>query len=93
MGLHRCPGMAPSFFKPSDVKTRKCLNCDYEMEFWKDDVRVTCSECGHINFNPDIGKTCLAWCKKASECIGKDDIQEWLRKEAEKKRSQCRSKK
>ncbi len=70
--------MSPGFFKPSDVKIRRCINCGGEMEFWKDDIKLKCLTCGQINFNPDIGKTCLVWCKKADECLGNYDIHEWM---------------
>lgn len=76
----RCPGMDRANFKPDDVKLRECLKCGEEMEFWKDDVRLACGACGHANFNPDVGNTCLAWCEQAEDCIGSSDILEWKRK-------------
>jgi predicted RNA-binding Zn-ribbon protein involved in translation (DUF1610 family) len=78
MALHRCPGMSPGFFRPSDVKVRKCIHCAEDMEFWKDDIKLRCPACGRINFNPDIGTTCLVWCKRADDCLGNDDIHEWI---------------
>ena len=71
--------MNPKFFKLEDVKLHKCIECGAELEFWKDDVRLTCPECGQVNFNPNLGNTCLVWCKQAAECLGRDDINEWLK--------------
>jgi ribosomal protein S27AE len=72
--------MDPAYFKPDDIKLRQCVKCGAEVEFWKDDVRMACDSCGTMNFNPDIGSTCLAWCEKAVECIGNSDIIEWKRR-------------
>jgi len=80
MALHRCPGMSPAFFKLSDIKLRRCIHCGKELEFWKDDIKLKCPKCKQVNFNPDIGKTCLVWCKKADECLGNYDIHEWMAK-------------
>jgi len=83
MTAHRCPGMNPAYFKPKDIKINKCVNCGKEIEFWKDDIRLKCRSCGHVNFNPNIGNTCLVYCKKAAECLGSDDIKEWLKRQGE----------
>ena len=80
MPKKRCPGMDPAYFKPDDIQLRKCLECGHELEFWKDDVRLVCPGCGHVNFNPNLGNTCLTWCKEAARCIGNDDITEWHEK-------------
>ena len=80
----RCPGMDPAFFKLDDIQLHSCLECDNELEFWKDDVRLTCPKCDHVNFNPTIGNPCLAWCKEAAKCIGNDDIKKWLAENKDK---------
>ncbi len=84
MTIKKCPGMNPAFFKPEDIKIHKCINCKHELEFWKDDVALTCRKCGHKNFNPNLGKTCLTWCKQAAKCIGNEDIKIWLAKNTQK---------
>ena len=81
MAMHKCPGMSPRFFKHSDVKERNCIHCNKTIEFWKDDIRVTCHSCGKVNFNPHLGNTCLVWCKSAAQCLGSDDIKEWKEKQ------------
>jgi DNA-directed RNA polymerase subunit RPC12/RpoP len=72
MTHRRCPGMDPAFFKPEDIREYACPGCGAEMEFWKDDVRLTCAKCGRVVLNPELGTTCLAWCAKASECVGQE---------------------
>lgn len=72
--------MNAAYFKPKDIKSHKCINCGKEIEFWKDDIKRKCPSCGHSNFNPNIGTTCLVWCKKAAECLGNEDIKEWMAK-------------
>jgi len=80
VGMNRCPGMSARFFKFDDIKTSTCICCGYELEFWKDDIKVKCPNCKHFNFNPDIGNTCLVWCKSADKCLGNSDIKEWMKK-------------
>ena len=75
----RCPGMDPAYFKPTDIKLGPCLGCGIELEFWKDDVKISCHGCGQVNFNPNLGNSCLVYCKKADECVGNNDIEEWRR--------------
>ncbi len=89
MAMNKCPGMSAAFFKPTDVKTRKCNHCGAELEFWKDDIKLECPECKLVNFNPDIGKTCLVYCKKAAECLGTDDIHEWMEREKQRNNPGC----
>jgi predicted RNA-binding Zn-ribbon protein involved in translation (DUF1610 family) len=76
--------MDPAYFKIDDIQTRDCLECGEELEFWKDDVKLTCPKCGQVNFNPNIGNTCLSWCRKADECVGNTDIHEWLERQKKK---------
>ena len=75
----RCPGMDPAFFKPEDIREQQCTGCGAGLEFWKDDVFLTCPSCGARNTNARVGHTCLAWCKDAASCVGSKDIEEWLR--------------
>ena len=77
--MQRCPGMDPSYFKPDDIKEHKCISCGNEIEFWKDDIKIVCKKCGQTNFNPNLGDTCIVWCRSASDCIGSNDIKEWIR--------------
>ncbi|MBC8184381.1 hypothetical protein H8E88_25075 [candidate division KSB1 bacterium] len=80
MAIKKCPGMDPAYFKPEDIQMHRCLECGQELEFWKDDVKLKCAHCGQNNFNPNLGNTCLVWCKEAAKCVGNDDINEWIEK-------------
>jgi hypothetical protein len=71
--------MNSGFFKPSDIKIQNCIFCNYEIEFWKDDIKLKCRSCGKTNFNASLGDTCLVWCKSAERCLGNDDIKEWIK--------------
>lgn len=76
---YQCPGMNRRSWKPKDVVEHPCNQCGRTLEFWKDDVKVICSNCQNIMFNPNLGNICLAWCDKAAECLGSLDIEEWKR--------------
>ncbi|MFC1584290.1 hypothetical protein ACFL5V_01945 [Fibrobacterota bacterium] len=77
MSLHKCPGMNPSFWKPKDIKESRCPTCGSTVEFWKDDIKRTCSHCGKTMFNPNLSNLCLTYCDKAVECLGNLEIDEW----------------
>jgi hypothetical protein len=71
-----CPGMNPMNWKIEDIFEVSCASCGAAIEFWKDDVKRTCS-CGKVTFNPRLGNLCLVWCQRAEECLGNQDIREW----------------
>jgi hypothetical protein len=89
MALHKCPGMNPGFWRPKDIKENKCPACGSPVEFWKDDIKRKCAECGKVMFNPNLGNLCLTYCDKAVDCLGNLEIEEWkkqtegMRKEKE----------
>jgi len=76
-----CPGMNPANWKIEDIFESPCAACGLILEFWKDDVKRSCS-CGKVNFNPRLGNLCLAWCERAEDCLGNQDIVEWKVKNA-----------
>lgn len=79
MARHKCPGLNPANFKPTDIQLHKCIQCGNELEFWKDDIKLQCKKCRQFNFNPNMGNTCLTYCKSAADCLGQADINAWLR--------------
>jgi predicted RNA-binding Zn-ribbon protein involved in translation (DUF1610 family) len=81
----RCPGMDPAYFRPEDIRMQKCIRCNADLEFWKDDIFLTCPGCGTRNTNARIDMTCLSWCREAASCLGSDDIDEWIRKHGNNK--------
>ena len=44
--------------------------CGQIMEFFKDDVDLTCKQCGAKALNPKMDFGCAAYCKYARECLG-----------------------
>jgi predicted RNA-binding Zn-ribbon protein involved in translation (DUF1610 family) len=84
----RCPGMDPAYFKLEDISSQKCTECGGDIEFWKDDVFLICPACGVRNTNARVQNTCLAWCKEATKCVGNKDIDEWLRLQKSKGKSE-----
>jgi hypothetical protein len=68
--------MDPANWKLEDIFEIHCPACGAAVEFWKDDVKRTCS-CGRVSFNPRLGDICLSWCDGAEECLGNKDISEW----------------
>ena len=71
MNGYRCPGQDKRFWKPDDIFEVKCPFCDKRIEFWKDDVRLTCERCGNDIPNPRLNLSCAKWCKFAERCVGR----------------------
>ena len=40
------------------------------MEFFKDEPKLKCHNCGHIVINPKIDLGCAEWCQYAEQCLG-----------------------
>ena len=70
MNGYRCPGQDKRFWRPEDVFEAKCPFCGKRIEFWKDDVRLTCERCGNDVPNPRLNLGCAKWCKFAEQCLG-----------------------
>ena len=70
MSQTKCPGQATQFWKPGDIYEITCPNCGTEVEFFKDEVRRKCRDCGFMIKNPRIELGCAQWCEHAEECLG-----------------------
>lgn len=70
MAFSTCPGQDRRFWKPEDIFEAPCPSCGSQVEFWKDDVRLECSECGAKVVNPRFDPGCAQWCPYAEECLG-----------------------
>ena len=66
----KCPGQDTRFWKPNDVYTVECPKCGKPVEFFKDDIRRRCKECGHMFINPKLNLGCSRWCQYADQCVG-----------------------
>ena len=70
MARSKCPGQDPRYWKPDDVYFVKCVHCGRRIEFFKDDLRRKCRECGKYTVNPHNDLGCAKWCKFGPECLG-----------------------
>ena len=68
--ITKCPGQDTRFWKPNDVYTVECPQCGKPVEFFKDDIRRRCKECGHLFINPKLNLGCARWCQYADQCVG-----------------------
>jgi len=66
----RCPGQDQRFWKPEDIFEVKCPGCGGFVEFFKDEPKLKCHECGRLVANPKIDLGCAEWCQYAEQCLG-----------------------
>ena len=66
----RCPGQDQRFWKPGDIFEVKCPDCSQLVEFFKDEPKLKCRNCGQTVPNPKIDLGCAEWCQYAEQCVG-----------------------
>jgi HD superfamily phosphodiesterase len=66
----RCPGQDQRFWKPGDIFEVKCPACGQVAEFFKDEPKLKCRNCGQEVANPKIDLGCADWCQYAEQCLG-----------------------
>ncbi len=66
----KCPGQDERFWKPDDIFEVGCPGCGESMEFFKDEPKLKCRNCGRMVVNPKIDLGCAEWCRYAQQCIG-----------------------
>jgi putative nucleotidyltransferase with HDIG domain len=66
----RCPGQDQRFWKPQDIFEVQCSSCGKTVEFFKDEPKLKCRNCGKIVTNPKIDLGCAEWCRYAAQCLG-----------------------
>ncbi len=66
----RCPGQDLKFFDPDDVFDIACPECSCSVEFFRNDFKRECPECGTIIYNQKFDIGCAKWCPRAEECLG-----------------------
>ena len=67
--MFRCPGQDQRFWKPGDVFEVQCARCGTSVEFFKDEPKLKCHNCGNIVVNPKIDFGCAEWCQHAEQCL------------------------
>ena len=66
----KCPGQDQRYWKPEDIFEVDCSYCGNSIEFFKDEPKLKCRQCGHIVINPKIDLGCAEWCQYAEQCLG-----------------------
>jgi hypothetical protein len=66
----RCPGQDQRFWKPEDIFNVECPGCGKNVEFFKDEPKMKCRNCGQMVINPKIDLGCAQWCQCAKQCLG-----------------------
>ena len=66
----RCPGQDQRFWKPDDIFEIHCPHCGKSVEFFKDEPKLKCRDCGQMVVNPKIDLGCAQWCQYAEQCLG-----------------------
>jgi hypothetical protein len=72
--MFRCPGQDQRFWKPEDIFEVQCSGCGKNIEFFKDEPKLKCRNCGQIVINPKIDLGCAEWCQYAAQCMGVDEV-------------------
>ena len=65
----QCPGQDQRFWKPEDIFEVHCPGCNKAVEFFKDEPKLKCLNCGKIVVNPKMDMGCAQWCKYAEQCL------------------------
>lgn len=66
----KCPGQDPRYWKFDAIFDTECPNCGSKLEFFKDETRRRCKNCGEYVLNPKMDFGCAAHCKFARQCFG-----------------------
>ena len=72
MSTVKCPGQDTQKWGPEAVYDVACKKCGNQLEFFKDELKRRCRECGTMVFNERMDIGCLAWCPSAEQCAGPD---------------------
>jgi len=75
--ISKCPGQDTQFWGPDAIYSVECPECGNSVEFFKDDIRRRCKECGHTFLNPKLNLGCARWCQFADQCVGAMDKEEF----------------
>ncbi len=65
----KCPGQDQRFWKPEDIFDVSCPSCNKPVEFFKDEPKLKCRNCGQAVVNPKIDLGCAEWCQYAEQCL------------------------
>jgi len=66
----QCPGQDSRYWDGEAVFESRCPKCSAVIEFFKDDSKRRCRQCGHEALNPRIDFGCASYCPFAEQCLG-----------------------
>jgi hypothetical protein len=66
----QCPGQDSRYWDGEAVIESRCPKCGSTIEFFKDDSKRRCRQCGHEALNPRIDFGCASYCPFAEQCLG-----------------------
>jgi len=66
----QCPGQDSRYWDGEAIYESRCPKCGSEVEFFKDDSKRRCKQCGHEILNPRIDFGCASYCPFAEQCLG-----------------------
>ena len=67
----QCPGQDSRYWDGEAVFESLCPKCGAAIEFFKDDSKRRCRQCGHELVNPRIDFGCASYCPFAEQCLGR----------------------
>jgi hypothetical protein len=66
--INTCPGI-DDFIRPN-VDYEECQSCGGRVEYWTDEEKGQCIDCGTIYEKKDSTPSCLEYCDYAETCKG-----------------------
>jgi hypothetical protein len=66
----QCPGQDSRYWDGEAIFESRCPKCGTIVEFFKDDSKRRCRQCGHELLNPRIDFGCASYCPFAEQCLG-----------------------
>ncbi len=66
----QCPGQDSRYWDGEAVFEADCPKCGKAVEFFRDEARRTCRNCGHKMLNPRMDFGCATYCPYAEQCLG-----------------------
>lgn len=73
--IFKCPGQDS---RNVVVENIKCRGCGYELEFFSDEIKITCPGCKNTIYRDKL-PSCIDWCRYAEECVGRKKYGEHTR--------------
>jgi len=65
----KCPGQDTRYWTFDAIFDAECPGCGKTVEFFKDETKRRCKNCGHLVLNPKMDFGCAAHCKFAEDCL------------------------